>query len=81
MERVEDLYLAPVTLRQANDFISKHHKNNQPVPRDKFSIGCAVDGRLMGVIVVGYPRDPAMNDGQTLLLRQLIYWKPQASKC
>lgn len=54
MEKSEDLYLVPVTLRQANDYISKHRKNDRPVPRDKFSIGCAADGRLMGVIVVGY---------------------------
>lgn len=66
MEKSEDLYLAPITLRQANNFAAEHRKNYRPIPQDQFSIGCAADGKLAGVIMVGNPRDPELNDGQTL---------------
>lgn len=66
MEKLKDLYLIPVTLRQANDFVAEHHKNFRPISQDRFSIGCAADGKLVGVIVVGRPRNPELNDGQTL---------------
>ena len=71
MEQSENLYLAPVTLRQANDFAAKHRKNFRSVPQDKFSIGCAAEGKLVGVVMVGYPRDPKLNDGQTLAVHHI----------
>lgn len=71
MEQSENLYLAPVTLRQANDFAAKHRKNFRSVPQDKFSIGCAAEGKLVGVVMVGYPRDPELNDGQTLAVHHI----------
>lgn len=68
MGRQESLYLVPVTLQQANDFASKHIKDYRPVPLDRFCIGCGAGGKLVGVIIVGYPKDSELNDAQTLVV-------------
>lgn len=50
------LVVVPVELREANDFISLHHRHHNPVVGHRFSLG-AVDmtGLLHGVCVVGRP--------------------------
>lgn len=50
------LYVVPVELREANEFIAALHRHHAPVVGHRFSIG-AVDesGLLRGVCVVGRP--------------------------
>ena len=43
----------PLTLTEANQFIEKHHRHHHRVQRDKFRVGCEVDGKLVGVATVG----------------------------
>jgi hypothetical protein len=45
----------PLTLKQANDFIAKHHRHHKPVTGHRFSIGLDVGGTLCGAVVVGRP--------------------------
>ena len=69
MVKNEPLYLIPLTLRQANEFAEKHRKDHRPINHDKFSIGCVLESELIGAAIVGYPREPRLNNGLTLAVR------------
>ena len=56
----------PIELRQANEFVERLHRHHKPVHRDKFRIGCEVDGKLAGVVQVGRPVARALDDGTTV---------------
>ena len=40
----------PLELKQANEFVDKLHRHHDSVHRDKFRLGCEVDGKLVGVV-------------------------------
>lgn len=46
--------IVPVTIKQARDFISKHHRHNKPPVGWKFGVGLLDDtGRAIGVATAG----------------------------
>jgi hypothetical protein len=49
--------IVPLTLREANDFVERHHRHSARTSNDggKFAIGLAVAGDLVGVVIVGRP--------------------------
>ena len=49
------LQLVHVELAQANAFIVQHHRHHGRIPWHRFSVGASLDGRLVGVAVVGRP--------------------------
>jgi hypothetical protein len=49
------LTLTPVALATANAFVNAHHRHHKATAGHKFSIGCAKDGELVGVAIVGRP--------------------------
>ena len=55
--------LVPTTLREANAFVNAHHRHHKPTTGHKFSIGCKVEGRLVGVVIVGRPVSRYLDDG------------------
>lgn len=61
----------PLTLTEANKFIAEYHRHHKPVPRDKFRVGCEVDGKLVGVVIVGQPVARMLCDGYTLEVTRL----------
>lgn len=63
--------LVPVTLRDANAFVAAHHRHHKPVTGHKFSVGCLLDGRLVGVAIVGRPVSRYLDDGMTLEVNRL----------
>lgn len=65
------LELIPVSLAQANDFVLNNHRHHKPVVGHKFSIGCALDGRLAGVAIVGRPVSRYLDNGSTLEVNRL----------
>lgn len=65
------LALTPVSLATANEFVAKHHRHHKPVRRHKFSIGCSIGERLVGVAIVGRPVSRYLDDGQTLEVNRL----------
>lgn len=65
------LTLIPVTLAEANAFVAQHHRHHRPVVGHKFSIGCAADGRLVGVAIVGRPVSRHLDNGLTLEVNRL----------
>jgi hypothetical protein len=56
----------PLELKQANAFIGELHRHHDPVHRDKFRIGCEVDGKLVGVVQLGRPVSRCLDDGKTI---------------
>ena len=65
------LTLIPVSLAQANEFVRQHHRHHKPVAGHKFSIGCAENGRLCAVAIVGRPVSRYLDDGFTLEVNRL----------
>ena len=63
--------LVPVTLAEANDFVTLHHRHHKRVVGHKFSLG-AVDGdELIGVVIVGRPVARMLDNGRTLEVTRL----------
>ena len=60
------LRLVPVSRSQAQAFVAMWHRHHQPPIGHKFSIGAAVDDKLVGVAMVGRPVARAFDDGLTL---------------
>ena len=56
----------PLHLREANEFVAKHHRHNLPTVGGKFAVGAAVDGKLVGVAIAGRPVTRRLDDGKTL---------------
>lgn len=55
----------PLTLAAANAYVVDHHRHSKPVVGHKFSIGCEVDGALVGVAITGRPVARELDDGWT----------------
>lgn len=60
------LEIIPVDLAVANQVVAEHHRHSQPVRGHKFSVGCMLDGVLVGVAIVGRPVARGLDDGFTL---------------
>lgn len=60
------LELVPLTLREAHAFVGRHHRHHKPSRGGKFAIGCAEDGEIVGVAVVGRPVARHLDDGWTV---------------
>jgi hypothetical protein len=65
------LEIVPISLAEANAFVEKHHRHHKPVVGHKFSIGCARDGEIIGVAIVGRPVSRYLDDGWTLEVNRL----------
>lgn len=59
------LALRPITLREANAFVGKHHRHNKPVRGCKFCLSAWVGDELVGVAIVGRPVARMIDDGMT----------------
>lgn len=57
MRKKFDLALkaVPLELKQANEFVDKLHRHHDSVHRDKFRIGCEMNGKLVGVVQLARP--------------------------
>ena len=65
------LCLTPISLREANAFVDRHHRHHKGVTGHKFSIGCTQDGELVGVAIMGRPVSRYLDDGLTLEVNRL----------
>lgn len=63
--------LTPVTLRTANEFVSRYHRHHKPTVGHKFSIGVQEDGKLIGVVICGRPVSRILDNGYTLEINRL----------
>lgn len=60
------LKAVPLELKEANAYVGAIHRHHAPVHRDKYRIGCMLDGRLVGVVQVGRPVSRMLDDGSTV---------------
>lgn len=61
------LRIVPVTLEEANAFVTEHHRHHDPVTGHKFSVAVAdEDGKVRGVVIVGRPVSRLADNGWTL---------------
>ena len=51
----KELKVIPLSLKEANKFVTKHHRHNKNCRGHKFSIGAEYQGKLVGVAIVGRP--------------------------
>lgn len=62
------LRIVPTTLDEANEFVFRLHRHNDPTRGHKFSIGVANgDGLLVGVAIVGNPSAPVLQKVRGLI--------------
>jgi hypothetical protein len=62
----------PLTLREANALVTQWHRHHKPSRGHKFSIGCAVDGHLVGAVLVGRPVGRGVNWRTTAEVNRLV---------
>ncbi len=60
------LCIRPISLREANAYVSKHHRHNGPVRGHKWSVACYEENRLCGVGICGRPVSRNLDDGLTV---------------
>ena len=76
------IFARPTTLKNANEFIEKHHRHHRPTVRNsgRWAIS-AYDkyGHIVGVAIAGNPVSATLMDGETIELTRLCA-KPDAPK-
>lgn len=60
------LYIKPIHLRAANDYIKKYHRHNLPTAGGKFAISCYANAEICGVAICGRPTARNADNGTTL---------------
>lgn len=60
------LIVTPITLEEANAFVSTHHRHYRPVVGHKFSVAVAAGDDIRGVAIVGRPVARGNDNGLTL---------------
>src|SRR5580700_11481969 len=58
-------------LDEANAFVTAHHRHHKPVIGHLFSIGAALDGKIVGIAIVGRPVARGRDDGVTAEVTRL----------
>lgn len=58
-------------LGEANAFVREHHRHHKPVVGHVFSIGAALDGRIVGIAIIGRPVSRHRDDGVTAEITRL----------
>ena len=62
----KNLSVVPMSLKEANDFVTKYHRHNKKCAGHKFSIGAMEGDRLVGVAIVGRPDARKLDNKFTL---------------
>ena len=47
--------VVPLTLKQANNLVARWHRHHKPAQGHRYSLGCEVDGVLVGAAITGRP--------------------------
>lgn len=61
----ERLHLTPITLREANAFVARHHRHHQPVRGCVSCVGVSVGDAIVGVAIIGRPLARMLDDDYT----------------
>ena len=63
----KELFVVPLDLKSANDWVTMFHRHHSPVVGHKFSLGCMKDNDIVGVVIVGRPVSRVRDNGWTLV--------------
>lgn len=63
---ISTLEIVPISLKEANIFVSNFHRHNKPVIGHKFSMAVSDGEKIVGVCIVGRPIARYLDDGWTL---------------
>lgn len=67
LQRLVRLRLSPISLEEANAYVTEHHRHHDPVTGHKYSIAIADGaGKVRGVAIVGRPVSRMADNGWTL---------------
>ena len=62
----KNLKIVPLSLKEANEFVTKYHRHNKKCQGHKFSLGAIFKNELVGVVIVGRPVSRRLDDKLTL---------------
>lgn len=67
------LVLHPITLREAREFVRRHHRHHKPPQGGLFAIACAIQGNEEpnAVVIVGRPVSRHLDNGWTVEVTRL----------
>lgn len=65
------LELQPISLKEANAFVTLYHRHHKASRGHKFSLACKDNGKLVGVAICGRPVSRYLDDGETLEVNRL----------
>jgi len=68
---VRKLTVERLELAEANAFVRQHHRHHPPVVGHIFAIGAALDGKIVGVAIIGRPVSRERDDGVTVEVTRL----------
>lgn len=58
-------------LAEANAFVWEHHRHHKPVVGHVFSIGASLEGKIVGIAIIGRPVSRHRDDGVTAEVTRL----------
>ena len=66
------LFIKPISLKLANEYVLQHHRHHKPTVGHKFSISCVnEDGEICGVAICGRPVSRYLDNGSILEINRL----------
>jgi hypothetical protein len=60
------LELTPISLVEANEFVTQYHRHHKPVVGHKFSMAVSDENGIVGVCIIGRPVSRHLDNGWTL---------------
>jgi hypothetical protein len=67
----QKLEVYKIEFKVASEFVRKYHRHCKPSIGHLFSLGCFLEGRLVGVAVCGRPVGRRLDDGTTIEINRL----------
>jgi hypothetical protein len=64
-----EMILVPISLTEANAFVTEHYRHDASVLIARFTVGCSCSDKIVGVAVVCRPVAQIFDDGCTLVNR------------
>lgn len=65
------LQITPISLSEANEFVSRYHRHHKPTPGCKFCVAVSDGEKVVGVAIVGRPVARSFDDG----------WRLEVNRC
>lgn len=67
----QKLHIIPITQKEAFEFVTKFHRHHKKPVGSIFQIACAINEKIVGVIIVGRPVSRELDNGYTLEVNRL----------